>query len=1035
MTKLARLLLITTVLSPLVMLDEAEAQCSGQPSGNRVCASPSGGGAGVPNFRTLIPTDLVQGSGGGTTNFLRADGVWAVPAGGGGGAVTSVFGRIGVVVAQSGDYSFSLISGQTVLGQLPNAGANTILGATAAGAPSYLAVPSCSGASNALTWTSGVGFGCNTISGGALSPITADNVLGNPTAASATPVGMQLPNCAGGATALNYSTATHLFSCNSISGGAATSITVGTTTVGAGVSGRLLFDNAGVLGELATLTASLMPAYTGDVTSAVGTTVNTLASVITAGGPIGSATTVPVITFDTKGRLTVVTSAAISIPFTSVTGSVAASQLPAFTGDVTSPAGSTVNTIVNSAVTNAKMANMTANTVKGRGTGTGAPADLAMTSCSGATNALTWTTGTGFGCNTIAAGGTPAAPTNSIQFNNAGAFGGDAALTWDNTNKLLVINSSGSPLVASNADIIQLQTGTGAASGIAATGFGGFASYVDFRKAAGTASAPSATLNATNVGYVAGAGWEATNQFSDAAQILFTTAENWAPTAHGMMLRFMTTSLGSTTVTEALRIQPSGGVSIGSPFTDPNGPGLYITAKTGVGGATTNQALHTSQFLVNALTTPANFFQISGDQGTVGTGQFSVGWQFVHSFGNGTGNREAVNIVLSQDAPTTGTVNGQFVGLQTQVLANTGDGGTVGAEKGFYYSLGGYSKIVGTNTPHVIQVNTQENDMEVQSGATTLEKYGYKITQTSADAVQGSANDAAYVAVNQTGAIGWKNFLQLGDGVAGRQPLASNGTVLAVKSAQTLLGGIDLATNVTFSGAGNFAFKSPGFTVDGSGNLSAANFQLTNGCSTAVNATITCSSSTAFTPSLSYTNNAADTTSAIVRYQKTRGGGIITAGDDLGSFEYWGHGGGGLVKSAVFKVINTGSPGAIMPSAIGFIVSSFTGNLVHQLFFGSQGHLQLIPQTAPTISAGCNGAGSSVNAGSNDVWGGIQGQTTAVGTCTIQFGNAFAVGKPNCVVTGEQSQPLTVGFPDLQHMVITFTSVANYRFAWFCGGA
>ena len=44
--------------------------------------------------------------------------------------------------------------------------ANTVLGALTATTASGLSVPSCSGASNALTWTSGTGFGCNTISGG-----------------------------------------------------------------------------------------------------------------------------------------------------------------------------------------------------------------------------------------------------------------------------------------------------------------------------------------------------------------------------------------------------------------------------------------------------------------------------------------------------------------------------------------------------------------------------------------------------------------------------------------------------------------------------------------------------------------------------------------------------------------------------------------------------------------------------------------------------------------------------------------------------
>ena len=62
-------------------------------------------------------------------------------------------------------------------GNLPNASlatqtANTVLGALTATNPSGLALPSCSGASNALTWTTSTGFGCNTISGGAVSSVS-----------------------------------------------------------------------------------------------------------------------------------------------------------------------------------------------------------------------------------------------------------------------------------------------------------------------------------------------------------------------------------------------------------------------------------------------------------------------------------------------------------------------------------------------------------------------------------------------------------------------------------------------------------------------------------------------------------------------------------------------------------------------------------------------------------------------------------------------------------------------------------------------
>jgi hypothetical protein len=61
------------------------------------------------------------------------------------------------------------------------------------------------------------------------------------------------------------------------------------------------------------------------------------------------------------------------------TGTLAAARMPALTGDVTTPGASLAATIVNSAVTNAKLANMANHTAKGRDTaGAGAPEDLSF---------------------------------------------------------------------------------------------------------------------------------------------------------------------------------------------------------------------------------------------------------------------------------------------------------------------------------------------------------------------------------------------------------------------------------------------------------------------------------------------------------------------------------------------------------------------------------------------------------------------------------------------------------------------------------
>lgn len=95
----------------------------------------------------------------------------------------------------------------------------------------------------------------------------------------------------------------------------------------------------------------------------------------------------------------------------SSSGCSAASGITALTGDVTaSGPGSAAATIANNAVTLAKLATQAANTVLGNATaGIAVPTALAMTSCSGVSEAVRWTANTGFGCNTsITAAAVPA---------------------------------------------------------------------------------------------------------------------------------------------------------------------------------------------------------------------------------------------------------------------------------------------------------------------------------------------------------------------------------------------------------------------------------------------------------------------------------------------------------------------------------------------------------------------------------------------------------------------------------------------------
>jgi len=90
----------------------------------------------------FFKTDATAGA---NVYLCTATNTWTQIAGGaGGGPLTSVFGRTGVVAAQTGDYTFSQVSGQAVAGQLPasvqyyQSGAGAPAGSCTAGQNGYL---------------------------------------------------------------------------------------------------------------------------------------------------------------------------------------------------------------------------------------------------------------------------------------------------------------------------------------------------------------------------------------------------------------------------------------------------------------------------------------------------------------------------------------------------------------------------------------------------------------------------------------------------------------------------------------------------------------------------------------------------------------------------------------------------------------------------------------------------------------------------------------------------------------------------------
>ncbi len=166
------------------------------------------------------------------------------------------------------------------------------------------------------------------------------------------------------------------------------------------VSGLAAIATSGSASNLVagTVPAAQMPAHTGDVTSTAGSTALTIAANAVSnakaaqmaastlkGNNTGAAanaadltaaqvkTMLAIASTDVSGLGALATLSTVNLS-TQATGTLQAAQEPAHTGDVTNAAGSLALTIAANAVTNAKIAQMAASTIKGNNTGAAANA-------------------------------------------------------------------------------------------------------------------------------------------------------------------------------------------------------------------------------------------------------------------------------------------------------------------------------------------------------------------------------------------------------------------------------------------------------------------------------------------------------------------------------------------------------------------------------------------------------------------------------------------------------------------------------------
>ena len=189
--------------------------------------------------------------------------------------------------------------------------------------------------------------------------------------------------------------------------------------------------------------------------------------------------------------------------------------------------------------------------------------------------------------------------------------------------------------------------------------------------------------------------------------------------------------------------------------------------------------------------------QINGVNGA--TGNKVDGLHVAHTFGGeGThGGRHAGEFTLLQGygtgGPTASDNNDRnYVGLQGQVLSDSGDGGTAASPKGAYFGSSSYAGI-SSGATYTSNVTASEFNTSIAAGSGTRTAYHSGIQICSEIGERGYNVDAA-ISVSNLSGVGWQNGL-LFSAANGSHAFGKNSTVLKVDGSYlnyNLKCGIDL---------------------------------------------------------------------------------------------------------------------------------------------------------------------------------------------------------------------------------------------------
>jgi hypothetical protein len=222
-----------------------------------------------------------------------------------------------------------------------------------------------------------------------------------------------------------------------------------------------------------------------------------------------------------------------------------------------------------------------------------------------------------------------------------------------------------------------------------------------------------------------------------------------------------------------------------------------------------------------------NFNSVTlSDTATITGGFFGNGLNITDNFGGSLvqGGRQTIISTAALNATTSASsTNRNYVGVQGVGQAIANDNGTnpaaLGTSAGAMFG-GSFIGVLGNSSAtSFLNVTGAEFNTRMVTGSSAAVKTLAQFSADVLDRVQGSVVDSMLWLSNQSASNpGWNAGI-LFDGTNSVWPIKSTGTIFQTIGAGTAAHGVDLSAT-TFS---SDAFKSTGFLVDGSGNLTANN--------------------------------------------------------------------------------------------------------------------------------------------------------------------------------------------------------------------